>query len=389
MANEYIASLSNRIFLKSESDFPGLASMADAQLAPVTSFALTSNRKQLFRRDKTGFRSESPVLGPQRELLEFNLESYGTGWSGSTSKPAIAPLLESGMGNPMAIGATLKVSAASSVNVTLQADANLTIGMGLAFGAEIRFVASIAGPRDFTLNAPFSVQLAPASDLQVCANLAPGDAVLPLSILDTWAPAQAVQRLVSGAVTDQMRIRVNNDFLEVETRGYATSLYDNVSGVGGVNFQFPEPPPAAQSAISAPIAGHLGQVWIGSPASRFCTLTQAEVRIENNIEPRTDEFGCYETKGFVLGRRKVSLDLTLFERNDLISQVLYSSATLNQPLSVMLQMGTQPGSLFAIYLPAVLFPVPAFNDSQPRLLWQFRNALALGAANDEVFLAMR
>ncbi|MBZ2184779.1 MAG: hypothetical protein K7J46_08695 [Bryobacter sp.] len=363
--------------------------MADAQLAPVTSFALTSNRKQLFRRDKTGFRSESPVLGPQRELLEFNLESYGTGWSGSTSKPAIAPLLESGMGNAMAIGATLKVSAASSVNVTLQADANLTIGMGLAFGAEIRFVASIAGPRDFTLNAPFSVQLAPASDLQVCANLAPGDAVRPLSILDTWAPAQAVQRLVSGAVTDQMRIRVNNDFLEVETRGYATSLYDNVSGVGGVNFQFPDPPPAAQSAISAPIAGHLGQVWIGSPASRFCTLTQAEVRIENNIEPRTDEFGCYETKGFVLGRRKVSLDLTLFERNDLISQVLYSSATLNQPLSVMLQMGTQPGSLFAIYLPAVLFPVPAFNDSQPRLLWQFRNALALGAANDEVFLAMR
>lgn len=389
MASEYISSLSNRIFLKSETDFPDLSTMAEAELAPVTTFALSSNRRQLFRRDKTGFRSEAPVLGPQRELLEFNLESYGTGWSGNAGKPAVAPLLESGMGNSITMGSSLIVASASNMNVTLTADAALSIGMGLAAGSEIRFIASIAGPRDFTLNAPFTAQLSNGSTLDLCANLAPGDSVRSMSILDTWAPAQAVQRFITGAVADQMRIRVNNDFLEIETKGYARSLYDNVSGVGGANFVFPDTPAAGQSAISAPIAGHLGQVWIGSPASRFCTLTQAELRIDNNIEPRTDEFGCYETKGFVLGRRKVSLDLTIFERNDLLSQLLYSNAVLNQPVSVMLQMGTQPGSLFAIYLPAVLFPVPAFNDAQPRLLWQFRNALAMGASNDEVFIAMR
>jgi hypothetical protein len=45
--------------------------------------------------------------------------------------------------------------------------------------------------------------------------------------------------------------------------------------------------------------------------------------------------------------------------------------------------------MFAIYLPSVLFPVPAFSDAQPRLLWQFRNAIAMGLQNDEVFIALR
>lgn len=389
MANEYISSLSNRIFIKSETDFPEINNMAAAEVAPVTAFALSSNRKQLYRRDKTGFRSESPVMGPQRELIEFNLESYGTGWSGGTVKPGIAPILESAMCAGAQLGSAYLVQANTGSSVTLQADAPLTIGLGLAFGSEIRFVESISGPRDFTLNAPFSIQLSAGAQLDGCANLSSGDSVNPMSILDTWAPSQAIQRFVTGAVTDQMKITVNNDFLEIAAKGFARSLYDNVSGIGGVGFQFPEPPANASPLANAPIAGHLGQAFIGVPAARLCTLTQAEIRVENNIEPRTDEFGCFNTKAFVLGRRKVSLDLTVFERNDELSQALYTKAVNNEPVPVMLQMGTQPGSMFAVYLPSVLFPVPAFNDNQPRLLWQFRNAVAMGLQNDEIFIAMR
>jgi len=79
----------------------------------------------------------------------------------------------------------------------------------------------------------------------------------------------------------------------------------------------------------------------------------------------------------------------VFERNDALSQALYTKAVNNEPVPVMLQMGTQSGSMFAVYLPSVLFPVPAFNDDQPRLLWQFRNAVAMGLQNDEIFIAMR
>jgi len=389
MANEYIASLSNRIYIKSETDFPEQNSMADANVAPVTSFALSSNRKQLFRRDKTGYRSESPVMGPQRELIQFNLESYGTGWSGGNIKPAIAPILESGMCNSADLSPALIVQSSSGTSISLQADAALNIGKGLAFGSEICFVESISGPRDFTVNAEFTIQLSAGSQLDGCANLALGDVVNTMSILDSWAPSQAVQRFVSGAVTDELKISVNNDFLEIAAKGYARNMFDSVSGSGGVEFQFPEVPDSGSPLANSPIAGHLGQAFIGVPSGRLCTLTQAEIRIDNSIEPRTDEFGCFSTKAFVLGRRKVSIDLTVFERNDQLSQALYTKAVNNEPVPVMLQMGSQPGSMFAVYLPAVLFPVPAFSDSQPRLLWQFRNAIAMGLQNDEIFIAMR
>ncbi len=389
MANEYIASLSNRIFIKSEIDSPTLNNMAEAEIAPITLFELSSNRKQLYRRDKTGFRSESPVMGPQRELIEFNLESYGTGWAGGSSKPAIAPILESGLCQSAALTPSLAVQSSAGTSITLQADASLQIGMGLSFGSEIRFIESISGPRDFTLNAAFSVQLASGAQLDGCANLSLGESVNPMSILDSWAPSQSIQRFVTGAVTDLLKVSINNDFLEISAKGYARNLYDNVSGIGGSEFQFPATPTNSSALGNSPIAGHLGQAFIGVPAARLCTLTQAELRIDNNIEPRTDEFGCFSTKAFVLGRRKVSLDLTIFERNDELSQALYAKAVNNEPVPVMLQMGNQPGSMFAIYLPSVLFPVPAFSDAQPRLLWQFRNAIAMGLQNDEVFIALR
>lgn len=389
MANEYIATLSNRIFIKSEIDSPEVNSMAGSAIAPVTSFQVTTQRKQLFRHDKTGFRSESPVMGPQRELIEFTLDSYGTGWEGGTSKPAIAPILESGLCRSASLGTAFTVQSSLGSSVTLLQIAPLTIGMGVAFGSEIRFVEAVSGPRDFTLNAPFSVQLTAGAQLDGCANLAPGDQANTMAILDSWAPGQAVQRFLNGAISDQLKISVNNEFLEISTKGFARNLYDSVSGSGGVGFQFPAVPAGPSPLISAPIAGHLGQAFIGIPAARLCTLTQAEVRIDNNIEPRTDEFGCFSTKAFVLGRRKVALSLTVFERNDELSQALYTKAVNNEPVPVMLQMGNQPGAMFAVYLPAVLFPVPAFKDDQPRLLWQFRNAVAMGLQNDEVFIAMR
>jgi hypothetical protein len=387
MANEYVATLSNRIYVKSESDHPAVNNMEAAELAPVTSLQILNNRRQLFRRDKTGFRGDTPVAGPQRELVEFTMEGYGTGWSGGAAKPAVSAILESGFCRATALGAGYPVQAASGANVTLSQDAPLTIGAGLAFGAEIRFVEAISGPRDFTLNAAFSMDLTAGAMLEGCAMMQPGDQTRAMAVLDTWTPSEAVQRLMTGAVSDKLTLTINNDFLEFSAKGYAKALLDNVSGAGGAGFVFPPPPALANAA--APIAGHLGQAWIGAPAGRVCTLTQAVIRIDNNIEPRTEEFGCYGAKDFVLGRRKVALDFTLYGRNDELSNSLYAKAVNQEPVPITLQIGNQPGSMFAIYLPAVLLPVPAFNDAQPRLLWQFRNAVAMGPRNDEIFVAMR
>jgi hypothetical protein len=386
MANEYVSTLSNRIFIQSENDQPGTQNFETARLAPLTALQIRNSRKQIFRRDKTGYRGEQPVIGPQRELVEFKTEGYGTGWDGGAGKPAVSVLLESGLCAPTALGSAYPVQSVSGTNVTLSQDAMLAVGMGVSFGSEIRFIVAVLGARDFTLNAPFTVEVANGNVLDGCANVQPGDSARTMALLETWSPAEAVQRVMRGAVIDELTIRVNNDFLEIAAQGYAKSLTDSASSGGTANTV---PPAPLGQLPAAPIAGHLGQVWMNSPAARVCTLTQAEIRIDNNIEPRTEEFGCYGAKDYLLGRRTVRLDLSLYGRNDELSHELYAKARNNEPVSVMLQIGNQPGSMFAVYLPAVLLPIPVFDDSDTRLLWRFRDAVALGLQNDEVFIAMR
>ncbi len=389
MPAEYIGTHSNRIYLKSEIDHPGTNDMTASQVAPVTSLRVANKRKQLIRRDKTGFRSETPVLGPQRELVELSMLSYGTGWDGGAGKTAISPILESGMAAATNLGGSHSVSTVNGAQLSFAADANLSVGNALSFGSEMRFVAAVSGPRDITLNAAFNAVPTAGSVVVGCANLAAGDSVRTMALLDTWTPAQSVQRFLTGVTADQLSININNDFLEVGMRGYAQNMLDSVSGNGGVGFVFPSPPTGQGQTLAAPIAGHLGQAIVGSEGISICTLTEAKITVDNGIDPRTEEFGCYGTKAYTLGRRRVSLDMTVFERNDTLSQTLYSNAANNIPTPVMLQIGNQPGSMFAIYLPAVLFAIPEFEDTESRLLWRFRSGLAFGAENDEIYLAQR
>jgi hypothetical protein len=386
MASEYIATHSNRIYLKSEAENPVMGDMTQAMLAPVTDFRVATRRKQLFRQDKTGYRSESPVLGPQRELIEVALNAYGVGWEGGVATSSIGPVLESGFcaGSNTSGGGT--VSAITGTTITFAEDTDLETGSAIVFGSEMRFVVAVGGPREVTINSPFTVEPSAGAELLGCLGQKAGDERRALSILDAWSPAQAVQRYITGVVADRLSIEVNNDFVEIGMKGYARRQYDNVSGNVGSEFAFPAEP-AQVAPVASPIAGHLGQAVIGE--SQVCTLTEAKIVIDNNIEPRTNEFGCFETKAFVPGSRRVTLDFTVYERNDTFSQYLYSAAVNHVPVPVMFQLGRQQGAMLGVYLPAVLLNMPEFDDRQPRLLWRFQASLALGGMNDEVYLAQR
>ena len=53
----------------------------------------------------------------------------------------------------------------------------------------------------------------------------------------------------------------------------------------------------------------------------------------------------------------------------------------------MLQLGQQQSQLMGIYLPTVIPEIPTYNDSEPRLEWQFNNNLAQGSTEDEIYVA--
>ncbi len=209
-----------------------------------------------------------------------------------------------------------------------------------------------------------------------------------MSIFDYWDPSDAVQRIVTGAGIDKMRVKVNGDFQEFDFRGPGRDLIDSVSfasGDGGLT-QFPTEPSTLGFDYTI-VPGHLGQVWMGATPLRFFTLTAAELTLDNQIAQRLHEFGSDFSRCIQGGAREVTLSFSIFEQDDAQTKALYQAARQRSPISVMVQLGEQTGQLFGAYMPAMVPEVPEFDDRDTRLQWKFQNSRAQGTVDDELYIA--
>lgn len=386
MAFEYISTYSNRVYI-----LPPVAegdnSASTPALAPITKLSVKTKRSNTIRQDKTGVRSELAMGGRQREIVDVTLSGYGTGGTGTTEGNAVLSPFSSALCSALGSQASCTVTASTDSTITLTEGQTLEIGDGVSFGSEVRFVTAKLEGNVYQLIAPFRVAPIAGDTVQKCASLKPGNSNIAFGLLDSWDPDTSVQRLLTGVQANTFEISINNDFLEYTLQGYALKVVDSVNNSSSTNVDFASLKGAANSTMAMPIAGHLGQVWIGDTPTKVCTLTQATIRVDNGLVLRNDEFGCYDAKSTVLGRRSVTVDLALYQKNDTVSQEIYQKSINNQPVSVMLQIGNTPGSMFAVYLPAILFEPPQFDDSKERVIWQFKNGLAQGGADDDIFLA--
>jgi hypothetical protein len=146
-----------------------------------------------------------------------------------------------------------------------------------------------------------------------------------------------------------------------------------------------EPVPANFDYTIVP--GHLGQVWMGAPESRFFTLTAAELTMTNNIAQRLHEFGSDLARCIAAGQREVRLNFSIFEQDDTQTKELYQAARQRSPIGVMLQLGEQAGQMFGAFMPAMVPEVPEFDDRETRLQWAFKNDRAQGTVDDELYIA--
>jgi hypothetical protein len=213
--------------------------------------------------------------------------------------------------------------------------------------------------------------------------------VLPsVTIFDYWDPVTAVQRVLSGAAVDELAIRVNGDFHELEIGGVAQDVVDSSSfSAGQAALQtFPaEPAPAAFDYTIVP--GNLGQAWVGATASEFFTVTSAAIVLKNNLELRAREFGSSLPRAVSPGRRAVAVSLELYSQDDSATEGLYQAARQQSPITVMFQLGNAAGQMMGVYLPSVIPAVPEFNDSANRLQWNFRPSRAQGTVDNEIAVA--
>ncbi len=93
---------------------------------------------------------------------------------------------------------------------------------------------------------------------------------------------------------------------------------------------------------------------------------------------RDQEFGSAYPMAIVPGPREVLSSFTLFAQPDAATQSLYAAAKSRTPISALFQLGQQKGQMMAIYLPNVVPELPLFDDSEPYLLWEFKNNLVRG-----------
>lgn len=387
--SSYIASNDNRIYTATETTLGAIPGITGVNRFPAVRLTAKQTPDKPQRRDKTGTRSFIGSPNGLRRNTEYAIRTYLTSWSEPTEQPGYGPLIHAALGAPPLIWAGGVVAAGSSAStLVFQGSHGLTAGQAVVTGGELRFVSAIVDGQTVQLNAPLSAIPAAGSNASPTVTYKAAKSMPTVSVFDYWSPDEAVQRILCGAAVDEFTTTINADYHQLEFRGPARDVVDSatfVPGQGEVE-EFPAEPEAV-AFEHAVIPGHLGQVWLGLAPDRFHTLTSAELKVGNNLETRSKEFGLDGMRVLVPGRREVTIDFELFASDDSQTTALYAAARQRSPVRAMFQLGQQEQQLFGIYLKSVVLEMPQFDDSENRVSWQFRNCQAQGSSDDEIVVA--
>jgi hypothetical protein len=385
----YISSNNNRFYTGLEAAYGQVPGITSQNRFPAVKLTAKNQMEKADRKDKTGSRTFVGLPVGMRRQTTFDLTTYMTSWTGAGSGPAYGPLFQAGLGTTPAFSGGGTVAAGSSgTSLVFGAPHGLSVGQAVSCDGQIRFVAAVSGNTSVQLNAPFTTQPAPGTQISPTVSYFPATELPSVSIFDYWDPTTAVQRLLCGAAVNQITIKVNGDFHEFSFSGMAQDLLDTSSFTAGSGqlSTFPAEPAIALFDYAI-VPGNMGQAWLGTSPSQFYTITAANFQLDNGLDMRSQEFGTNLPQAIAPGERTVTSTFQLYELNDSATQGLYQAARQQSPVSIMFQLGEQPGQMMGVYLMNVVPVVPEFDDGDNRLQWKFQSSRAQGTANGEIIMA--
>jgi hypothetical protein len=385
----YISSNENRFYAGLETSYGHTPIIAGQNRLPAVKLSIKHAVEKIDRRDKVGGRSFAGLPTGLRRKTDYQLRSYLTGWTDTSEQPGYGPLFRAAMGAAPRLhsGATIAGGSSESL-LRFSSNHGLSSGQAVAVAGELRFVTAVPDQNSVELNAPLSTIPISGAVTGPTITYTLGRTLPSASIFDYWSPAEAVQRILCGAVVDKLKVVVNADFHEFHFAGPAQDLIDNVSftpGQGDLT-DFPTEPESDSFDYSI-VPGHMGQVWLGVTPERFYTLTSAELSLDNNIDVRNREFGSNNIRCIAAGVRNVNLDFELYGSDQESTTALYQAAKQRSPISAMFQLGEQEGQLFGAYMKSVTPETPQFDDSETRVRWRFSGCRAQGNSDDELTIA--
>ena len=387
--SSYISSNANRFYTALESAYGKVEAITATNRIPAVKLGIRQQVETGTRRDKTGSRTFAGTPTGVRRRTNFELQTYLTSWDKGAAGPGYGPLFEAALGGaPVRFAGGSVASATTDGRLGFGTAHGLATGQAVSSGGEIRFVAAIVDAQTVQLNAPFLKTPVAGAPLTATVTYFPATELKSVSIFDYWSPATSVQRVLNGAGVDQMEIVINGDYHEFHFDGVAKDVIDSASFEAGNGHleNFPVEPALAAFDYSI-VPGHMGQAWLGTGPSRFCTITGATIAVKNDLETRNREFGPCGARAISAGQRTVTAAFDLYSQDDTATQELYQAARQQSPISVMFQLGEADGQLMGVYLKSVIPEVPEFDDGERRLQWRFRASRAQGTIDDEISVA--
>lgn len=385
---DYISSNANRFYVAAETSYGNAMAITSANRFPAVRLQAQQLLQHGKRLDKTGTRTFLGTSKDARRQTAFEARTYLTSWNG-TGEPSYGPLFQAGLGAPAQLNSGLIVASVQNSNeLTTTVPHGLSVGSGVSYNNEIRFVTGIPNSSAVVINVPFTNTPVVNAVLPATVTYNLSTALPSVTLYDYWDPITAVSRIVTGSAVDRLELSVNGDYHEFIFTGPAADLIDSssfVSGMGGLT-SFPVEPALSPFDYSI-VPGHLGEVWLGSTPAQFFTLTAASIEVKNNMDVRNHEFGSSYPRAIAPGMRQVASAFTVFAQDDAQTIGLYAAAKERNLISAMLQLGQQQGQVMGIFLSSVTPEIPNYNDSETRLQWEFKSNLAQGVSNDEIYIA--
>jgi hypothetical protein len=386
--SSYILSNANRFYVAIEPAYGQAAPVTARNRYPAVRLEAQQAYEASRRKDKTGSRTFLGTPSTARRSTAFETHTYLTSWNG-TEEPSYGPLFRAALGGTPTVSEALAVrQVMNQTQFQTTTVHGLTPGSAVCWNNEIRFVRAVQDTLTVSLNAPFSSALIPGATFTPAVTYRLGTDVPSLTLYDFWDPANAVQRIITGAGVDSFALSVNGDVHEFAFRGPAADIVDSSSfsiGTAGL-LQFPAEPALNDFDYSI-VPGHLGQAWIGNSGAQLLTLTGASIQLKNHLDTRHREFGATVPRALSAGARQVITNFAVLAQSDADSLALYQASRARTLLPAMLQLGQAQGQLMGIYMPAVMPELPRYNDGDSRLQWEFHNCQAQGNVNDELYIA--
>ncbi len=383
----YINTTGERLYGAIEQAYGTARSLVGTDRLSFRRLALTERTKRAERRDKTGTRTRFAPHPELRTENRFDLDCYFAGRDPANPVDGVSNLVEATLGGVRSTwnGLTVTDVGGGGMVVSFNAVHNLQQGQAIRFQGQIRFVKTVNSSTTVTVSAPFGAGFQVGSVTGKTITMWPGEKPKAVTMGNYWSPTGTLDRVLAGCVVNEMAVALNSDFHGAAFRGTVrevasvTGFDAGSTGLSG----FPMEPINPTQAFQL-VPGHVGRLFLGG-VEYF--LLDLNLRILNNADTSTREFGMSLAPCYSADLREVSLQFQLYAATDAAVNQLHVLARQRQETDLTIQLGNQAGQLVGIHVPRFVPEIPDMNEADSRVVMSYPRSMAYGVSNDEISIA--